>query len=124
MCYKSQHFCTFKRGKLQKPLAACRRAFLFWKGPHLESQTAKNRMYQTRYWNKKAGYEGKEDELTPEAKKIRYAYIKGKYREKRNEYGKAYYHRKKAELTGYKRLIEELRKQIGNGEHNNTAENR
>lgn len=92
----------------------------------MENQTAKNRLHQTRYWNKKAGYEGKEDELTPEAKKLRYAYYKDKYREKKNEYGRAYYHRKKAEakaeIAEYKRLIEELRKQIGNGEHNNTAE--
>ena len=79
-----------------------------------KKRTEQNRLHQTRYWNKKAGYEGKEDELTPEAKKLRYAYYKGKYREKRNEYGKAYYHRKKAELTEYKRLIEELRKQIEN----------
>ena len=87
----------------------------------MENQTAKNRLHQTCYWNKKAGYEGKGDELTPEAKKLRYDYYKGKYREKRNEYGKAYYHRKKAEIAEYKRLIEELRKQNGNGEHN-TAE--
>lgn len=84
----------------------------------LKNKTAKNRLHQTRYWNKKAGYEGKEDELTPEAKKLRYAYYKGKYREKKNEYGKAYYHRKKAEakaeIAEYKRLIEELRKQIEN----------
>ena len=61
-----------------------------------KKRTEQNRVYFTRYWNKKAGYENKGDELTPEAKKLRCAYYKGKYREKKNEYGRAYYHRKKA----------------------------